>query len=150
MAKGLGGVAEGMARSNRERAILSGRLRAEGLTREFLNDASLYDLISLVAYVDQLWARGLKPTEIQADLAEIEKTHFEKKHEAAVFKRLKAKDRRRLKDDNRLTKEDEQIAFESALSVDQGSTRVKTYIDLGGSDMKHIEVLMKLDQLDRP
>ena len=34
------------------------------------------------------------------------------------------------------------------LNVDQG-LRVKTYIDLGGADMKHIEILMELDQLDK-
>ena len=93
---------------------------------------------------------GLKALDIQAKLADIEKTHFEKKQEIAKFKRLKAKDRQRLaKGDKRLTKEDEQLAFKRALNVGQG-LRVKIYIDPGGTYMRYIEVLIKLDQLDKP
>ena len=57
IAQGLESIAEGMdqrAQLERERAILYGRLRAEGLTCEFLNDSSFNDLIALVAYIDQL------------------------------------------------------------------------------------------------
>ena len=157
MGEGMAQAGESIARGmrereqlERERAILYGRMRAEGLTREFLNDTSFNDLIALVAYIDQLRAMGLKTIDIQAKLEEIEKEHFKQKQEAATFKRLKAKDRRRLaKGDKRLSKEDEQLAFKRALNVGQG-LRVKIYIDLGGADMRHIEVLMKLDELDKP
>ena len=153
IAEGMGNIAEGMdqrAQLEKERAILYGRLRAEGLTKEFLNDASFNDLIELVAYTDQLRAMGLKALDIQTKLADIEKTHFEKKQEIVTFKRLKIKDRRRLaKGDKRLSKEDEWLAFKRVLNADQGH-KVKVYIDLGGADMRHIEVLMKLDQIDKP
>ena len=107
IAQGMGSIAEGMdqrAQLERERAIFYGRLRAEGLTREFLNDTSFNDLIALVAYIDQLRAMGLKIIDIQAKLADIERQHFEKKREIAKFKRLKAVDRQRqAKGDKRLT-----------------------------------------------
>ena len=153
LARGAESISEGIKerdRIEREMAVLYGRLRAEGLTRKFLNDCSYNDLIELVAYIDQLRAMRLKTLDIQTKLADIEKTHFEKKQEIATFKRLKAKDRKRLaKGDKRLSKEDEWLAFKRALNVDQGH-KVKVYIDLGGADMRHIEVLMKLDQIDKP
>lgn len=85
----------------RERAIFYGRLRAEGLTREFLNDASFNDLISLIAFIDQLRAMRTSPEDIKSHLAEIEKEYFKQKEEAAAFKKLKAKDRKRLTKSNK-------------------------------------------------
>ena len=83
------------AQDERERAILYGRLKAEGFTRGFLNDASLYDLIRLVAFIDQLRVMRTSPEDIKSHLSEIEKEHFKQKAEAAALKRLKAKDRKR-------------------------------------------------------
>ena len=75
----------------RERAIFYGRLRAEGLTREFLNDASFNDLISLIAFIDQLRAMRTSPEDIKSHLAEIEKSILSKKRKLRHLKSLRPK-----------------------------------------------------------
>lgn len=105
-----------IAKLNKERAILYGRLKAAGYKREVLDKCSLNELRSHYAYVEHT-ARSRAQTIGKGKNPELQRA------------------------------DDDRFAFRTALKGDEGKM-LKTYIDLGGGDIKHINILMKLDKLE--
>ena len=92
---------------------------------ELLNSSSLNEQRTYYVYVESLGSKNQNPSKLQTSGKAVEK------HNREELKRVK----------------DDHFALKTVLRATPGK-RLKTYIDLSGSNIKHLDILMKLDQLN--
>ena len=130
-----------------------GKLRAAGFKREVLDKCSLVKLRMLYAYVERkplippaqgLGERLSRWSSRSSDILDDQPGRTERHlmQQALAERQAEMEATRILLELQRI--ESDRVAFTSALKAAEGKM-LKTYIDLGGGDIAHINLLMKLD-----